>query len=205
MSLPVWILKPLVTRFVIQSWRIVFVVYGVHAIRRAVSADEKYKNNSWVLPFTFIVTLILEFLLYISGVYIGTDMWFFKATVSKVLELLLSLVGLVTFHVMIDQVRAMISVGERLFVHIVVHNCLLFTVGWVSMEMVVQLAVALEKLQDVPSDGLWTMMLFGTATHTVIWTYIEIVSVSRPNADVVPPEAVKLALERTHYLTITAL
>ncbi|KAI8516912.1 hypothetical protein Bbelb_054930 [Branchiostoma belcheri] len=29
--------------------------------------------------------------------------------------------------------------------------------------------------------------------------------VSRPNADVVPPEAVKLALERTHYLTITAL
>ncbi|KAI8494435.1 hypothetical protein Bbelb_276610 [Branchiostoma belcheri] len=31
------------------------------------------------------------------------------------------------------------------------------------------------------------------------------VSVSRPNADVVPPEALKLALERTHYLTITAL
>ncbi|KAI8506516.1 hypothetical protein Bbelb_159430 [Branchiostoma belcheri] len=30
-------------------------------------------------------------------------------------------------------------------------------------------------------------------------------SLSRPNADVVPPEAVKLALERTHYLTITAL
>ncbi|KAI8519610.1 hypothetical protein Bbelb_028670 [Branchiostoma belcheri] len=30
-------------------------------------------------------------------------------------------------------------------------------------------------------------------------------SVSQPNADVVPSEAVKLALERTHYLTITAL
>ncbi|KAI8482324.1 hypothetical protein Bbelb_399150 [Branchiostoma belcheri] len=29
--------------------------------------------------------------------------------------------------------------------------------------------------------------------------------VSRPNADVVRTEAVKLALERTHYLTITAL
>ncbi|KAI8479354.1 hypothetical protein Bbelb_429080 [Branchiostoma belcheri] len=30
-------------------------------------------------------------------------------------------------------------------------------------------------------------------------------SVSRPNAGVVPPEAVKLVLERTHYLTITAV
>eukprot|EP00058_Branchiostoma_floridae_P022963 XP_002608453.1 hypothetical protein BRAFLDRAFT_96589 [Branchiostoma floridae] len=41
------------------------------------------------------------------------------------------------------------------------------------METMVQLAVTLEKLRDVRSDELWTMMLFGTISHTVIWTYIE--------------------------------
>ncbi|CAH1257051.1 Hypp1773 [Branchiostoma lanceolatum] len=171
-SLPVWILKPLITRFVIQSWRIVFTVYGVSVLRRAVS-DNKYKRVSCALPVTFIVTLVFEFLLYISGVYFGTDMWFLKATVSKVVELLLSLMSLTVSQMMIDKVRDVISVGERLFVHLVVHNCLSFTVGWVAMETMVQLAVTLEKLREVHSDGLWTMMLLGTISHTMIWTYIE--------------------------------
>ncbi|XP_078586621.1 uncharacterized protein LOC144868352 [Branchiostoma floridae x Branchiostoma japonicum] len=172
MSLPVWILKPLITRFVIQSWRIVFMVYGFNVLRRAVS-DGKYKHVSWALPLTFVVTLILEFLLYISGVHFGMDMWFVKATVSKVLELLLSLISLRVSQMMTENVRADISVGEKLFVHLVIHNCLSFTVGWVAMETMVQLAVTLEKLRDVSSDELWTMVLFAIISHTVIWTYIE--------------------------------
>ncbi|KAI8519731.1 hypothetical protein Bbelb_029880 [Branchiostoma belcheri] len=44
--------------------------------------------------------------------------------------------------------------------------------------------------------GCWRKL----AGQGAIWR-----GVSRPNADVVPPEAVKLVLERTHYLTITAL
>eukprot|EP00058_Branchiostoma_floridae_P022965 XP_002608455.1 hypothetical protein BRAFLDRAFT_96591 [Branchiostoma floridae] len=172
MSLPVWILKPLITSFVIQSWRIVFMVYGFNVLRRAVS-DEKYKHVQWAIPLTFIVTLILELLLYVSGVHFGMDMWFVKATVSKVLELLLSLISLVVSQMMTDKFHADIPVGERLFAHLVVQNCLSFTVGWVAMETMVQLAVMLEKLRDVSSDGLWTMMLFGTISHNVIWTYDE--------------------------------
>ncbi|KAI8510839.1 Acyl-CoA synthetase member 2 mitochondrial [Branchiostoma belcheri] len=57
-----------------------------------------------------------------------------------------------------------------------------------------------EKASFTASGG--TMSAFGRDT---LGGGASASSVSRPNADVVPPEAVKLVIERTHDLTITAL
>ncbi|KAI8491821.1 Anaphase promoting complex subunit 7 [Branchiostoma belcheri] len=66
---------------------------------------------------------------------------------------------------------------------------------------------SLEGLQRIEKNGnnLEANTFLRASLRKVSDRHRNVSSVSRPNADVVPPEAVKLALERTHHLTITAL
>ncbi|KAI8490155.1 hypothetical protein Bbelb_322250 [Branchiostoma belcheri] len=63
------------------------------------------------------------------------------------------------------------------------------------------------RLSYATPSPLYPMLNTGSHVVTAAGALSEgpAVGVSRPNADVVPPEAVKLVLERTHYLTTTAL